>query len=137
MLFTVGPIPTEDVEFLRVLEMVGKRVEEKKHLRSKKDGDSKPHKDNPYHTNVKDKDQQKPKDQPKHDTERDKRNDGIKKAIEKKENKQKRHERFSSTKDERFSTTKDAPDGIDEKLIKKHKANGAKCWRCGRNNHFT
>jgi hypothetical protein len=129
MIFTVGPIPTEDIEFLRVLEMVGKRVEEKKCLRRTKDRDSKPHKDNPHHTNVKDKDQQKRKDQLKYDMKRDKRNDGIKKTIEKKENKQKRHEKFS--------TTKDALDGIEEKLIKKHKANGAKCWRCGRNNHCT
>jgi hypothetical protein len=108
-MFTVGPIPTDDVEFLRVLEMVGKRVEEKKRLRSKKDGDSKPHKGNPHHTNVKEKDQQKRMDQPKYDMKRDKSNDGIKKTIEKKENKHKRH----------------------EKLIKKHKANGAKYWRCG------
>jgi hypothetical protein len=43
MRLTVGLIPTEGVEFLQGLEMVGKRVEEKKRLRSKKDGDSKPH----------------------------------------------------------------------------------------------
>jgi hypothetical protein len=126
MMFTVGPILTEDVDFLRVLEMVGKRVEETKRLRSKMDGDSKLHKDNPHHTNVKDKDQQKRKDQLKYDMKRDKRNDGIETTITKKENKQTGHERFSSTKDERFSTMKDALDGIDKKLIKKHKANGVK-----------
>jgi hypothetical protein len=32
---------------------------------------------------------------------------------------------------------KDALDGIEEKLIKQYKANGVKCWRRGRNNHFT
>jgi hypothetical protein len=37
MMFTVGPIPTEDVEFLGVLEMGGKQVDEKKRLKSKKD----------------------------------------------------------------------------------------------------
>jgi hypothetical protein len=76
---------------------------------------------------VKDKDQQKPKDKLKSDMARDKRNDGITMTIVKIENKQKRHERFSFTKDKRFSTTKDALDGIEEQLIKKHKANGAKC----------
>jgi hypothetical protein len=59
-------------------------VEEKKCLRSKKDGDSKPHKDNPHHTNVKDKDQQKRKDQPKYDMKRDKRNDGLKRLSKRK-----------------------------------------------------
>jgi hypothetical protein len=39
--------------------------------------------------------------------------------------------------DERISTMKDTLDGIEEKLIKKHKANSTKSFRCGRNNHFT
>jgi hypothetical protein len=128
MIFTVGLIPTEDVEFLQVLKIVRKRVEEKKRLRTNKDRDSKPHKDNPYHTIVKDKDQQMGKDQPKYNMNRNKRNDRINMTIKKKANKQKMHERFSSTKDERFSTAKNAREGIDKKLIKMPKANGAKCW---------
>jgi hypothetical protein len=30
MMFIIGPMPMDDSEFLRVLEMVGKRIEEKK-----------------------------------------------------------------------------------------------------------
>jgi hypothetical protein len=62
MIFTVGPIPTGDVECLRGVEMVGKRVEENKPFRRKKDRYSNPHKDIPHHTNVKDKDQHKRKE---------------------------------------------------------------------------
>jgi hypothetical protein len=62
MMFTVGPIPTENVEFVPVLEMVRKRVEENKCLRSTKDGDSIPHNDIHHHKNVTDKDQSKRKD---------------------------------------------------------------------------
>jgi hypothetical protein len=58
-MFTVVPISSEVVEFLRLLEIVRIEVEEKKCLRSQKDGDSKPHKENPHHSNLKDKDQQK------------------------------------------------------------------------------
>jgi hypothetical protein len=85
-----------------------KSVKEKKGLRSKEDGDSKPHKDNPHYMDVKQIDQQNRKDQPKYDMNRDKRYGGIKMTIKKKEDNEKKHERFSSTKNERFSTTKDA-----------------------------
>jgi hypothetical protein len=91
-MFTVGPVLSEDVEFLGDLEMVRKQVQEKKQLRSKMDRDSQPHNNNPHHTNVKDKDQQYRKDQAKYEMKRDKRNDTIKKTIEKKQNQQRRHE---------------------------------------------
>jgi hypothetical protein len=49
MMYTIGPIPMEAEEFLRVLELAGKRVEEKR--RDSKSGDKAPkqeekHKDN-------------------------------------------------------------------------------------------
>jgi hypothetical protein len=57
----VACILTEDVYFLQVLDMFGKRVKEQKRLRGEKNGHSKPHKDDPHHTNVKNNDQQKRK----------------------------------------------------------------------------
>jgi hypothetical protein len=45
MMFTIGPIPMDDSEFLRVLEMVGKWTEEKTRLKGKdqRDGETKSH----------------------------------------------------------------------------------------------
>jgi hypothetical protein len=42
MMYMIGPIPMEDEEFLRVLELAGKRVEEKR--RDSKSGDKAPKK---------------------------------------------------------------------------------------------
>jgi hypothetical protein len=44
MMYTIGPMPIEDEEFLRVLESPGKRVEEKKC--DYKSGESKSNKNN-------------------------------------------------------------------------------------------
>jgi hypothetical protein len=42
MMFTIGPLPMEDDEFLQVLEIAGQRIEEKR--RDHKNGDSRSHK---------------------------------------------------------------------------------------------
>jgi hypothetical protein len=53
MMYTIGPMPIEDEEFLRVLELAGKYVEEKK--RNHKTGDSKSYKNNDEKLEKKDK----------------------------------------------------------------------------------
>jgi hypothetical protein len=45
MMFTISPMPMDDLEFLRVLEIVGKLIEEKKRFKGKdqRDGETKSH----------------------------------------------------------------------------------------------
>jgi hypothetical protein len=49
MMYTIGPILMEDKEFLRVLELAGKRVEEKR--RDSKSGEKAPKKEEKYKDN--------------------------------------------------------------------------------------
>jgi hypothetical protein len=53
MMYTIGPIPLEDEEFLRVLELAGKRVEEKR--RDSKSGDKTPNKEEKHKDNTENK----------------------------------------------------------------------------------
>jgi hypothetical protein len=124
MMYSIGPLPMDDNEFLRVLEIAGKRIEEKR--RDHENGDSKTHKQHSEDKNKKDKKTEK----------RDKKNKNgkgfkntDKNKIYKKDDRKK--------KDFKFATVKAALEGMTEDMIKKHIDVKANCWGCGREGHYT
>jgi hypothetical protein len=126
IIYTMGPLPMEDDEFLRVLELAGKRVEEKK--RDAKISDTKINKQHSEENKKEHKKDKKDKKENKDKKEKNYKNNENNK-ISKKENKKKR--------DFKFANVKEALQGISEELITKHKEAKANYWRCGREGHNT
>jgi hypothetical protein len=123
MMYTIGPMPMEDEEFLRVLEVAGKCVEEKK--RDHKTGDSNSYKNNDEKSEKKEKKHNKDKKEKHEKKEKLKNNE----TVQKKDQKKKR--------DYKFETVKEGLKGMCEDMITKHKDAKANCWRCGREGHYT
>jgi hypothetical protein len=126
MMYMLRPIPEDDDDFLQVVELAGKRIEEiKRRAKARSKMEIKTHKN----SNEKEKEKEKVKN----------KNGETKK--EKKDNKNKNNYKKDTQekkiKEEKFALMKEALDGISELLIQKHKTTGVSCWRCGRNNHYT
>jgi hypothetical protein len=121
MMYTIGPIPTEDEEFLRVLELAGKRVEEKRS--DSKSGDKAPKKEEKHKDNKENKITNKNEKNEKNY----KNNEGSK--IQKRDSKKKREFKLENVKE--------ALNGMSEEMFTKHKDAKANCWRCGREGHYT
>jgi hypothetical protein len=123
MIYTIGPMPMEDEEFLRVRELASKCVGEKK--RDHKTGDSKSYKNNDQKSEKKDKKHKKDNHEKSEKEEKFKNKD----TVQKKDQKKKR--------DYKFEIVKEALQGRSEDMITKHKDTKANCWRCGREGHYT
>jgi hypothetical protein len=122
MMYTMGPIPMEDEEFLRVLERVGKCIEQKKRSHAK--GNSSSHKSYSDEKSKKEFKENKEKKDKKEKNYINNENNRIQKKDQKKK------------RDFKFGSIKEALKGIDEELIAKHKEAKANCWRCRREGHY-
>jgi hypothetical protein len=125
MMYMIGSLSMKDDEFLRVLELAGKRVKEKK--RDIKISDTKPNKQYLEENKKEHKKDKTNKKENKDKKEKNYKNENNK--ISKKENKKKR--------DFKFTNVKEVLQGISEKLITKQKEVKANYWRCGREGHYT
>jgi hypothetical protein len=121
MMYMIGPIPMEDEEFLRVLELAGKRVEEKRS--DSKSGDKAPKKEEKHIDNKENK-----RKNNKEKKEKNYKNNEASK-IEKRDSKKKREFKFENVKE--------ALKGMSEEIITKHKDAKANCWRCRHEGHYT
>jgi hypothetical protein len=105
MMYTIGPIPMEGEEFLRVLRFAGNRVDKKR--RDSKSGDKALKKEEQYKDNGENK---------------------IKNEIAKQENNYKKHEESKIQKRDlkkkcelKFESVKEALKGISKEMITNHK----------------
>jgi hypothetical protein len=121
IMYTISPIPMEDKEFLRVLELPGTRVEEKR--RDSKSADKAPKKEEKHKDNkenkIKNKKDKKEKNY--------KNNEGSK--IQKRDSKKKQEFKFENVKE--------ASKGMSKEMITKHKDAKANCGRCGHEGYYT
>jgi hypothetical protein len=111
-MYTLSPMPMENEEFLRVLELAGKRVEDKR--RDSKSGNKAPKKEETHkdtkETKIKNKKEKKEKNY--------KNNEGSK-----------MHKRESKKKSEfKFENVNETLKGMSEEMITKHKDTNANCW---------
>jgi hypothetical protein len=106
MMYTMGPIPIEDQECLRVLERVGNRIEQQK--RSQAKGNSSSHKSYSYENSKKEFKKNKAKKDKKEKNYINNEKNRIQKKVQKKK------------RDFKFGSIKEALKGIDEELIAKH-----------------
>jgi hypothetical protein len=121
MMYTIGPFPIEDKEFLSVLELARKSVEENR--RDSKSGDKAPKTEEKY----KDYKEKKIKNKKEKIEKNYKNNEGSK--IQKRDSK-KKHE-F------KFENVKEALKGMSEEMIAKHKEGKANYWWYGPKGHYT